>query len=97
MPIPEELEKELQKELVEEFKKHLEAVRSCPMTPGSLEPIMTRGAQRMARLTQEALAKAASKEADFPPSGVPALPGREDLQPERETQEGRDGLGRDSL
>ncbi len=71
MSIPEELEQELKKELLEEFEKHLASVRSCPMTPGSLEPIMTRGAQRMARLTQQALGKAASPEADFSPSGVP--------------------------
>jgi len=97
MPMPEELKEEmkeeLQKELIEEFEKHLEAVRACPMTPGSLEPIMTRGAQRMARLTQEILAKAASEEADFPPSGVPALRGGETLQPEREAETSGDGLG----
>lgn len=93
MSIPEELKKEL----LEEFEKHLESARSCPMTPGSLEPIMTRGAQRMARLTQEALAKAASQEADFPPSGVSSLRGGEPLQPEAATEEGGDGVGRDSV
>ncbi len=93
MPIPKELQEELQKELIEEFEEHLKAVRACPMTPGSLEPIMIRGAQRMARLTQESMAKAASEEADFPPSGVPALRRGETLQPEREAEASRDGLG----
>lgn len=97
MPSPEEIMEELQKELNEEFEKHLEAVRACPMTPGSLEPIMTRGAQRMARLTQEILAKAASLEADFPPSGVPPLRGGKTLQPGNEEETTRDGLGKDSL
>ncbi len=99
MPIPEEmreeLEKELQRELSEEFQKHLEAVRACPMTPGSLEPIMTRGAQRMARLTQETLAKAASQEADSPPSGNSPLPGGKTLQPGNEDERTADGLGQD--
>jgi len=63
MSIPEEL----RRELFREFEKHLEEVRRCPMTPGSLEPILTRAARRMARLTQETLAQAASHEADFPP------------------------------
>ncbi len=67
------------------------------MTPGSLEPILTRGAQRMARLTQNALAKAASEEADFPPSGVSALRRREDLQPEEEAEESGDRVGRDPV
>jgi hypothetical protein len=79
MSIPEELENELKKEFMEEFEKELEAARSCPMTPGSLEKIMTRAAQRMARLTQETLAKAASDEADFPPSDVSALRRRDPL------------------
>ena len=90
MSIPEELKKEL----LEEFEKHLESVRSCPMTPGSLEPIMTRGAQRMARLTQETLAKAVSEEADFSPSGVSLLQGEEALQSEPATEAGGDGVGR---
>ena len=93
MPVPEELEEELTRELREEFEKHLEEVRACPMTPGSLERIMTKGAQRMARLTQEALAKAASQEADFPPSGVSPLRGGKDLPPEREAEAGGDGVG----
>ncbi len=93
MPVPEELKRELLKE----FEKHLELARSCPMTPGSLEPIMTRAAQRMARLTQETLAKAASQEADFPPSGLSVLRGGEPLQPEGETEAGGDGVGRDPV
>lgn len=93
MPVPEELKRELLKE----FEKHLESVRSCPMTPGSLEPIMTRAAHRMARLTQETLAKAASQEADFPPSGLSALRGGEPLQPEGEAEAGGDGVGRDPV
>ena len=93
MSIPEELKKEL----LEEFEKHLESVRSCPMTPGSLEPIMTRGAQRMALLTQETLAKAASEEADFSPSGVSSLRGGEPLQPEGTTEASGDRVGRDPV
>jgi hypothetical protein len=97
MPVPEELEKELMKELLEEFEKHLEAARNCPMTPGSLEKIMTRGAQRMARLTQETLARAASEEADFPPSGLSPLRGGETVQSEDEAADSDDGVGGDSL
>jgi hypothetical protein len=93
MPIPEEL----RQELLKEFEKHLEEVRKCPMTPGSLEPILTRAARRMARLTQETLAQAASKEADFPPSGVPVLQGRAPVQPESETEGAGDGVGSDLL
>jgi hypothetical protein len=36
MSHPEELEKKLQNELMAEFQSHLQAVRGCPMTPGSL-------------------------------------------------------------
>ena len=97
MPVPEELERELLKEFEEELKKHLELVRSCPMPPGSLEPIMTRAAERMARLTQETLAKAASHEADSPPCGLSALRGGEPLQPEGEAKAGGDGVGRDPV
>lgn len=91
MPVPEELKKEL----IEEFEKHLEAVRDCPMTPGSLEPILTRAAQRMGRLTQETLARSASDEADFPPSGLPPLPDPKPLQPADKTQASPDGVGPD--
>ncbi len=97
MPVPEELERELTKDLCEEFEKHLEAVRSCPMTPGSLEPILTRGAQRMARLTQNALAKAASQEADFPPSGLSAMRPGTSVPAEDATQARCDGVGRDPV
>jgi len=86
MSIPEELEKELLKE----FEKHLQAVRSCPMTPGSLGQIMSRAARDMGRLTQEVLAKAASDEADFPPSGVSALRGGAPLQSEKATKKSGD-------
>ena len=88
MPIPEELKKEL----LEEFEKHLKEVRSCPMTPGSLEPIMTRAALRMARLTQQTLAKAASDEADFPPSGVPSLRRRAASQSEDQAEDAGDDI-----
>ena len=101
MAVNDELDKELLKELLKEFeeelRRHLEEVRACPMTPGSLEPIMTRAAQAMARLTQETLAKAASREADFPPSGVPPLPRRAPLQPKRKAKKRGDGLGGDPL
>jgi hypothetical protein len=70
MSLDEELEKKLRNELMAEFQSHLQAVRGCLMTPGSLEPILTRSTERMARLTQKTLALAASEEADFPPSGV---------------------------
>lgn len=98
MAIDEELERELLKEFEKELQKHLKEVRACPMTPGSLEPIMTRAAQAMARLTQETLAKAASREADFSPSGVPPLPrGRAPLRPGKKAKKRRDGLGGDPL
>lgn len=97
MAVNEELERELLKEFEKELQKHLEEVRACPMTPGSLEPIMTRAAAAMARLTQETLAKAASREADFPPSGVSALPRRAPLQPKKKAKKRRDGLGGDPL
>ena len=41
------------------------------MTFGSLEPILGRSAERMARLTQEKLTQAASHAADFPPPACP--------------------------
>lgn len=97
MAIPEELEKELKKELIEEFEKHLKSARTCSMEFGSLEKIMTRGAERMARLTQEALAKTASDEADFPPSGLSPLRGRKTLQPPEQAEESDDGVGEDRL
>jgi hypothetical protein len=89
MSIPEELKSEL----LEEFEKHLEEVRSCPMTPGSLEPILTQAAQRMARLTQETLAQAASQEADFPPSGVSPLRGGASLRPGDSGEESGERVG----
>ena len=89
MSIPEELKKEL----LEEFEKHLEEVRSCPMTPGSLEPILTRAAQRMARLTQETLARTASEEADFPPSGVSPLRGGASVRSGHSVQESGERVG----
>ena len=97
MPVPEELERELTRELHEEFEKHLEEVRGCPMTPGSLEKIMTRGAQRMARLTQQALAKAASQEADFPPSALSAMRPGTSVPAEDATEACGDGVGRDPV
>jgi hypothetical protein len=99
MAVDEELERQLLKELEKELKRHLEEVRACPMTPGSLEPIMTRAAQAMARLTQETLAKAASREADFSPCArVSALPGGgASVQPGEKAKKRRDGLGGDPL
>jgi len=91
MSVPEDLRRELMKE----FEKHLEEVRKCPMTPGSLEPILTRAAQRMARLTQEELAKAASQEADFPPSGVSSLRGGAPVLSEPHAEKTGDGFGAD--
>jgi hypothetical protein len=93
MSIPEELKKEL----LEEFEKHLEEVRSCPMTPGSLEPLLTRAAHRMARLTQETLARTASEEADFPPSGVSALRRGASVQPADKSKDGGDGVGQNRV
>lgn len=89
MPVPEEL----REELLKEFEKHLEEVRACPMTPGSLGVIMTRAAHAMARLTQETLARAASEEADFPPSGVSPLPERAAQQPQKKAKTRRNRLG----
>ncbi len=97
MPIAEELEEELKREIQEEHEQLLEEVRSCSMTFGSLETIMARGAKRMARPTQEALAKSASKEADFPPSDMSALPGGKTLQPENKTEKRVKNIGRDPL
>lgn len=93
MSIPEEMKKEM----LAELEKFVEEVRSCPMTPGSLEPILTRAAERMARLTQQTLVRTASEEADFPPSGVSPLRRAETLQPEREAAPGGDDVGRDRL
>jgi len=93
MSIPEELKEEL----LDEFEKHLEAVRACAMSPGSLGVIMDRAAQQMGRLTQETLAKAASKQADFPPSGVSALPRGAPLRPGKKAPTGGDALGGDSF
>jgi hypothetical protein len=95
MSLAEELEKKLQNELMAEFQSHLQAVRGCPMTPGSLEPILTRAAERMARLTQETLAQAASEEANFPPSGVSPLRRGAALPSEAQAAPDRDGLGPD--
>jgi hypothetical protein len=95
MSLAEELEKKLQSELMAEFETHLQAVRGCPMTPGSLEPILTRAAERMARLTQETLARAASEEADFPPSGESSLRRGTALQSDEQAAPDRDGLGPD--
>ena len=95
MPISDELEKKLKQELMAEFETHLQDVRACPMTPGSLEPILTRAAERMARLTQETLAKTASEEADFPPSGVSPLRRGASVQPEAKAPDACDGIGPD--
>jgi len=91
------LPEDLKRELLAEFDKHLEAVRGCSMKPGSLEPILTRAALSMGRLTQETLAQAASHEADFPPSGVSALRGGDALQSEAQAAAGGDGVGRDRV
>ena len=96
MSVCEELREELLKEFEKEFEKYLKEVEACAMTPGSLEPILTRAAQAMARLTQESLAKAASREAAFPPSGVSALRrGAASLRPGKKAKKRRDGLGQD--
>ena len=93
MPVPEEVKRELCKE----FDKHLQKALRCPMTPGSLEEILARAGQEMDRFTQEALAQAASDEADFPPSGVSPLRPRAPVQSEAQAQEAGDDVGGDSL
>jgi hypothetical protein len=93
MSIPEPV----QKQLLEEFEKHLESARACPMTPGSLEKILIQAAEQMAHITQQALAETASTEADFSPSGMPPLRRRTPLRPESEAPAGGDGNGDDSL
>lgn len=88
---------DVKKELMAEFEKGLEEVRSCPMTFGSLEPILARSAERMARLTQEKLTQAASHEADFPPSGVSALRQRETISSQEPEAAGDDSVGADCV
>jgi len=83
---------ELKNELLEEFDRHLDEACHCSMKPGSLEKIMTQAAQKMARLTQESLARAASQEADFSPSGVPVLRRAASLQPEEKAEAGGDSV-----
>jgi hypothetical protein len=76
MPIPEELKKQL----LTELEKCLEEVEDCPVSPGSLLPILNRSAHRISRLTTEGLTKAAADKAAFPPSGMsPLRQGENDL------------------
>ena len=93
MSIPEPL----QKKLLEEFEKHLETARACPMTPGSLEKILIQAAEQMAHLTQQTLAETASTEAVFSPSSMPPLRRGTPLRPESETPAGCEFSGNDSL
>jgi hypothetical protein len=93
MSIPEPI----QKKLLEEFEKHLESARACPMTPGSLEKILIQAAEQMAHLTQQTLTETASTEADFSPSSMPPLRRRTPLRPESETSAGGNIDGNNSL
>jgi len=89
MTVPEEMKKRMEQELA----AGLEAVRDCPMTFGSLEKVLNEASGRMARVTEEMLAQAASDEADFPPSNVPELRERDAAQTRRRAPRGNDGTG----
>jgi len=69
MPMPKEMREKILKELDEQYDR----VCKCPMTPGSLEKELVGAVDDLSRLIQEDFADSASKEADFPPSGLPAL------------------------
>jgi hypothetical protein len=83
MPVSEEL----RPQILEEFDQALKELEDCPMTYGSLEPILNRASQRMSRLTVESLTKAASPKEAFSPSGVPPLRAGEDRQPGHAAQD----------
>ena len=89
MPIPEELKKQL----LAELERSLEEVEDCPMTPGSLLPILNRSAHRISRLTTEGLTKAAADKAAFSPSGMSPLREGENQLPGAETQDADHGTG----
>ena len=86
MPVDEELKNQL----LEELERGLEEVRGCPREFGALEQILERNARRLVRLASEGLARAASLEADFSPSGVPALRSGDDREPGSEAAPGPD-------
>ena len=69
MPVPEELKKQM----LDELERGLREIEDCPMTFGSLVPVLNRTARRISQLTTEGLTKAAADKAAFPPSGVSPL------------------------
>jgi len=77
MPVPEELKRRMQ----EELERGLKQVEDCPMTAGSLEPILNRTARRLSAIAAEGLTKAAAEKAAFSPSAVPSLRQGEDELP----------------
>ncbi len=93
MPVDEELKNRL----LEEMERGLEEVRCCPREFGALERILERTTGRLARLASQGLTQAASKEADFSPSGVSALRPGDDRQPGPEAAPGPDDDRRAAL
>ncbi len=67
------IDEELKTELLEELERGLDEARACPREFGALERIMERAADRLLRLLCRGMTQAASREADFSPSGLPAL------------------------
>ena len=93
MPVDEELKKRL----LEELEHGLDEARCCPREFGALERILERTSGRLARLACEGLTQAASQEADFSPSDVPALRADDNREPGPEAAPGSDDAGRSAL
>ena len=93
MPVPEELKKQM----LEELERGLKDVEDCPMTFGSLVPILNRTARRISQLTSEGLTKAAADKAAFPPSGVSPLREGKDQLSGTETPEPDQRAGADRV
>ena len=84
------LDEELKKGLLEELERGLDEARSCPYEFGALERILERTHDRLGRLVRQGLTEAASQEADFSPSGLPALRADDDGEPGPEDAPGPD-------
>jgi len=89
MPVPEELKKKL----LEELEKGLNEVEDCPMTEGSLLPILNRTARRLSQVATEGLTKAAADKAAFSPSGMPLVREGKDELPGTAIPDADDGTG----
>ena len=81
-------------ELAEKIQELRCRMRAMPRG-SNLGEFLDRECTEFARLLREDLAagheQAASEEADFPPSGVPELPEREDFEPGAKEAQSRDG------